>query len=172
MRSLPRLWRISITGCDELEQIIEEEESYYHLETTANSSAQPLHSSQNIGTPNLCSLFKLDVSDCPKFKWLFTLSTAQTLTSLRELTIERCEGLQYVMKDERAKGKQSIEEAIDDRQAMLLELEHLYLEDLPNLIEVYKRFQFQYVRSHEVVNCPKLVPQQPAVVRTTTKDEN
>ncbi|KAG4974206.1 hypothetical protein JHK87_031027 [Glycine soja] len=75
---LPQLKELKIENCSQLQQIIEDKEP------------------QNPGSFNLPNLTRLTLKSCPILGSLFSASTAETLTSLEELTIEDCHGLKHI----------------------------------------------------------------------------
>ncbi|XP_045829778.1 uncharacterized protein LOC123921330 isoform X1 [Trifolium pratense] len=77
---LPQLKALKVEKCNQLDQIVED-----------ISTAIPL------GSFGLPSLVRLTLISCPMLGSLFTASTAKTLTSLEELTIEDCHGLKQLV---------------------------------------------------------------------------
>ncbi|KAI5408641.1 hypothetical protein KIW84_054467, partial [Lathyrus oleraceus] len=84
---------------------------------------------------NLCSLKKVSLNSCPMLISLFELSTARSLVLLEILEIIDCEGLEYIILDER-KGEGSRREIIDEDSRsldpMFLKLKALEIEKCPN----------------------------------------
>ncbi|XP_019433962.1 PREDICTED: uncharacterized protein LOC109340689 isoform X2 [Lupinus angustifolius] len=108
---LPQLKELTVSYCDQLERIIEDEEHRNPLNHCLDSydcqkstSSTPLehfpHSNQKSGTGSfkLCSLERLIVESCPMLISLFTQYTAQTMTSLEDMTIDNCHGLKCLIK--------------------------------------------------------------------------
>ncbi|KAL2337244.1 hypothetical protein Fmac_011690 [Flemingia macrophylla] len=76
---LPQLKELKIENCNQLQQIIEDNEL------------------QNTGSFKLPNLTRLTLKSCPILGSLFTASTAETLSSLEELMIEDCHGLMHIL---------------------------------------------------------------------------
>lgn len=106
------------------------------------------------GSFNLCNVQQITIRDCSMVKWLFTVSTATSLVSLRKLMITYCIELQYVIKDETVEEKQSNDNR-NEELALLPNLKTLRLYNLPNLIQVYPGWK--RTPQDEIYNCPKLI---------------
>ncbi|CAL0307533.1 unnamed protein product [Lupinus luteus] len=108
---LPKLKELTISYCEQLEHIIENEEHRNPLNHCLDSydcrkstSSTPLehfphaHQKSSTGSFKLCSLERLTVESCPMLISLFTQYTAQTMTSLEDMTIDNCHGLKCLIK--------------------------------------------------------------------------
>ncbi|KAK7401384.1 hypothetical protein VNO78_12814 [Psophocarpus tetragonolobus] len=79
---LPQLKELKIENCSQLQQIIENRED---------------KKTRNPGSFKLPSLTRIMLKSCPILGSLFTVSVAETLTSLEELMIEDCHGLKHIL---------------------------------------------------------------------------
>ncbi|KAE9614955.1 putative Receptor L-domain, winged helix-turn-helix DNA-binding domain-containing protein [Lupinus albus] len=106
---LPQLKELTISFCDQLEHIIEDEEhlnplnhcldSYDRQKSTSSAPIEhSRHAHQKSGPFKLRSLERLIVESCPMLISLFTQYTAQTMTSLEDMTIDNCHGLKCLIK--------------------------------------------------------------------------
>ncbi|KAK4253903.1 hypothetical protein QN277_010520 [Acacia crassicarpa] len=136
VRSLPVLWNLHISECEELVHIVEED-----YETNADD-----HVRHERCFPNLESV---SVSDCDKLKYLFSITISGILPQLDYLQIKNAYELEHVLirRDE-------MEEIV--MKDVLPQLTELSLLDLPNLISVCHGINFQKEDySTFVDNCPK-----------------
>nr|AGV40488.1 hypothetical protein [Phaseolus vulgaris] len=147
---LSQLKKLSIYNCDMLEQIIGddvhekkerdeiiEEDKHQHFEsnhfkTTSIPSLTGVN--RNTGSITLFNLVVLQIWSCPMLGSLFEISVANTLTSLRNLTIQHFHGLKDIItqaKVKRNKKENMVEDGNDFQSdfSMFLNLEALYIEE-------------------------------------------
>ncbi|CAL0307550.1 unnamed protein product [Lupinus luteus] len=137
---LPKLKKLTISYCDQLEHIIENEEDrnpFGHCldsyDCQASTSSAPpghfphAHQKSGTGSFKLCSLEKLTVESCPMLIYLFTQYTAQTMTSLEVLTIDNCHGLKCLIK---GNEREEVQDNHDlQKNSMFPRLEELKVEN-------------------------------------------
>ncbi|XVF78704.1 hypothetical protein PTKIN_Ptkin14bG0157000 [Pterospermum kingtungense] len=135
-QNLPLLGSLVIESCDELEQIIEKDET----------------SSQAICFANLTSI---RILRCENMKSLFPVGVAYGLSKLKELSLSEVSNIENVFE----KGDEA--DVSDDKEKVirLPQLEMLELEDLPKLKSfspVAHHFLLPSLRALEVTSCPNI----------------
>ncbi|KAA3453081.1 disease resistance protein isoform X1 [Gossypium australe] len=139
-RNLPQLWDLDISDCEELEQIIEKDQtpSQHHL--------------QPICFPNLCWI---TIINCENLKCLFPITLANGgLPKLYRLVLRRLSKLEQVFD-----GDESNVSKDEEKVMHLPRLTYLQLDDLPNLVSfspVGYHFVFQSLRCLKVKACPNV----------------
>ncbi|KAK6229703.1 hypothetical protein SCA6_018654, partial [Theobroma cacao] len=139
-RSLSRLVNLEIQNCDELDQIIAEDQ-------VCSSSDDDL---QPISFPNLTII---SVKYCKKLKHLFPLGSARCLPKLEELKVEGNSKLEQVfeLEDEA--------EATTEKEIKFDQLRELSLKELPSLVDFCPRgyhFVLSALHYFSVKGCPKM----------------
>ncbi|KAF7833262.1 putative disease resistance protein [Senna tora] len=144
-RSLPQLTRISISRCEELEEIIADSEDSY------NPSIN-----DQVCFPKLQDL---SVERCHKLKSLFSAAMARMTPLLQLITISSCEQVEEVFGCERIKDRSTNSK----KEIVLPILKELNLVQLPSLVDICQGFTFHAVKLHSVtiVECPKFAPRCP-----------
>ncbi|XVF70599.1 hypothetical protein PTKIN_Ptkin11bG0175700 [Pterospermum kingtungense] len=140
--SLPHLRYLRIEQCDELEQIIDKDE------TSASSSQGHL---QPICFP---SLTEICIEGCNSLKSLFSVTVALSLSQLKWFTIRGASKLEQVFEYQ---GGIDIEDT--EKEIVLPQLRRLSLEELPRLqsfIPMGYHCSFQQLCSFKVKECPNL----------------
>ncbi|TYI84775.1 hypothetical protein E1A91_D05G390400v1 [Gossypium mustelinum] len=139
-RNLPQLWTLHITDCEELEQIIEKDQSpsQHHL--------------QPICFPNLSSI---TIINCENLKCLFPITLAHGgLPNLLGLYLTRVSKLEQVFE-----GDESNVSKDEEKVMHLPRLTYLQLDDLPNLVSfspVGYHFVFPFLIGLTVEGCPNI----------------
>ncbi|KAK6269708.1 hypothetical protein POUND7_006813 [Theobroma cacao] len=146
-RNLPRLKYLSIWECEDLEQIIANDDGKERDQTSTSTSSrghfQPIC---------FCALNKVKIGSCNKMKSLFPVSVAMPKPEI--LKVEGASELKQLFgdKDEEA-GAQ------EEKQIVLPQLWMLDLLQLPSLITYCPRgyhLVIPYLIYSKVENCPKL----------------
>ncbi|QHN90886.1 uncharacterized protein LOC107608945 isoform X3 [Arachis ipaensis] len=151
LRSLPQLTILVVIQCHELEQIIEEDENY---EVAPNPESKKVSFSK---------LKLLLITHCNKLKHMFHLSASHEFPQLEYLIIKQNPCLEQVFRE--------CEQDVGDRngrvvEALLPELKHVILMQLPNLCNISQGIEFNSLDNLLVHNCPKLT-----LTSTTTAEE-
>ncbi|RYR45230.1 hypothetical protein Ahy_A07g031080 isoform C [Arachis hypogaea] len=151
LRSLPQLTILVVIQCRELEQIIEEDENY---EVAPNPESKKVSFSK---------LKLLLITHCNKLKHMFHLSASHEFPQLEYLIIKQNPCLEQVFRE--------CEQVVGDRngrvvEALLPELKHVILMQLPNLYNISQGIEFNNLDNLLVHNCPKLT-----LTSTTTAEE-
>ncbi|TYG71530.1 hypothetical protein ES288_D05G404100v1 [Gossypium darwinii] len=139
-QNLPQLWTLHISYCEELQQIIEKDQtpSQHHL--------------QPICFPNLVTI---TIINCENLKCLFPITLAHGgLPNLWELCLERVSKLEQVFEGDETNLNKEEEKVI-----CLPQLRTLVLDELPNLVSfspVGYHFVFQPLRCLKVKGCPNI----------------
>ncbi|MFQ6662524.1 hypothetical protein Gotur_030344, partial [Gossypium turneri] len=139
-RNLPQLWRLHISTCEELEQIIGKDQtpSQHHL--------------QPICFPKLSWI---NIVNCENLKCLFPITLAHGgLPNLDRLDLIRLSKLEQVFEGDESNVSKDEEKVIH-----LPRLTDLVLGNLPNLVSfcpVGYHFVFQSLRCLEVKGCPNV----------------
>ncbi|KAK4253906.1 hypothetical protein QN277_010523 [Acacia crassicarpa] len=139
VRSLPVLWGLNISECEELVHIVEED-----YETNADDHVRH--------EPCFPNLRQVCVSHCDKLKYLFSITISNILPKLSSIWIDNAYELEHVLikRDE-------MEEIV--MKDVLPKLGFLTLSDLPNLMNVCRGINFQEEDyDTEVSHCPKFGP--------------
>ncbi|XP_054791225.1 uncharacterized protein LOC129296666 isoform X2 [Prosopis cineraria] len=135
LRSLPELWKLEISDCEELVHIVGED-------IEENASDRLSHE------PCFPKLHELHVKSCNMLKYLFSISMSGILPNLMFLSIKEASKLKHVI----ISHVEMKEMVMTD---VLPELYYLIFEELPSLVDVCHGIDFQAVRiSSEVYNCP------------------
>ncbi|KAK6229697.1 hypothetical protein SCA6_018648, partial [Theobroma cacao] len=140
VRSLSQLDELYIEKCDELDQIIAEDQ----VCSSSDGDLQP------ISFPNLTKIF---VQYCKKLKRLFPLGSARCLPKLKQLTVRSNSKLEQVfeLEDEA--------EATTEKEIKFDQLEHLSIGELPSLVDFCPRgyhFVLPTLGHLNVRECPKM----------------
>ncbi|XP_027345190.1 probable disease resistance protein At4g27220 [Abrus precatorius] len=136
IRSFPQLKALRVYYCEELEEIIPNEEEKER---------------QHICFPKLQGL---TIFGCNKLKCVFPVSMMRDMPKLSYMYIRNCSAVEHVYG--------SVDKAYDSQvtELMLPNLEKLYLLELPNLVDLCGSLQTQYhfkdLCSLKVKDCPKL----------------
>ncbi|MFQ6670312.1 hypothetical protein Gotur_035290, partial [Gossypium turneri] len=136
-RNLPQLWSLHITDCEELEQIIEKDQtsSQHHL--------------QPICFPNLSSI---TIINCENLKCLFPITLAHGgLPNLLGLYLTRVSKLEQVFEGDVSQDEEKV--------MHLPRLTYLWLDELPNLVSfspVGYHFVFPFLIDLQVEGCPNI----------------
>lgn len=109
------------------------------------------------GSFNFCNIQNIVIRDCSRVKWLFTVSTAKSLTSLRELKIYFCDELQFVVKDETVSNDNRKNDNRKEELALFPNLNTLHLWALPKLIKVYSGWEMTPQNGKYILDCPELI---------------
>ncbi|TYH74666.1 hypothetical protein ES332_D05G417000v1 [Gossypium tomentosum] len=139
-RNLPQLWTLDIFDCEELEQIIEKDQtsSQHHL--------------QPICFPNLSWI---KINNCENLKCLFPITLAHGgLPNLDRLDLIRLSKLEQVFEGDESNVSKDEEEVIRLPQLLFLELYKL-----PNLVSfspVGYHFFFPFLTGLQVKGCPNI----------------
>ncbi|TYG71538.1 hypothetical protein ES288_D05G404900v1, partial [Gossypium darwinii] len=139
-RNLPQLCTLIISNCEELEQIIEKDQtsSQHHL--------------QPICLPNLGWI---NIINCENLKCLFPITLAYGgLPNLVRLDLERVSKLEQVFEGDESNVSKNGEKVI-----RLPQLYSLRLDELPNLVSfspVGYHFVFQHLSCLKVERCPNI----------------
>ncbi|MFQ6670317.1 hypothetical protein Gotur_035290 [Gossypium turneri] len=139
-RNLPQLWSLHITDCEELEQIIEKDQtsSQHHL--------------QPICFPNLSSI---TIINCENLKCLFPITLAHGgLPNLLGLYLTRVSKLEQVFEGDETNLNKEEEKVI-----RLPRLTYLRLDELPNLVSfspVGYHFVLPFLTGLQVKGCPNV----------------
>ncbi|KAG4149624.1 hypothetical protein ERO13_D05G345300v2 [Gossypium hirsutum] len=139
-QNLPQLWRLHISTCEELEQIIEKDQtpSQHHLQPSC--------------FPNLSYI---SIIDCENLKCLFPITLAHgSLLNLKGLCLSMVSKLEQVFEGD--EGNVSKDE---ERVIHLPQLHSLRLDDLPNLVSfspVGYHFIFPFLTDLQVKGCPNI----------------
>jgi len=96
----------------------------------------------NYSPGTLSSLESLSIYCCPKLGSIFTASTAKTLTSLKELFIQNCQSLKYIVTRERVNQNQKENIVEDDHDfhidiSIFLSLKKLYISECDLLQHIF-----------------------------------
>ncbi|XP_054812830.1 uncharacterized protein LOC129313598 isoform X3 [Prosopis cineraria] len=135
LKSLPELWKLEISDCEELVHIVGED-------IEENASDRLSHE------PCFPKLHELHVKSCNMLKYLFSISMSGILPNLMFLSIKEASKLKHVI----ISHVEMKEMVMTD---VLPELYYLIFEELPSLVDVCHGIDFQAVRiSSEVYNCP------------------
>ncbi|KAB2032521.1 hypothetical protein ES319_D05G380100v1 [Gossypium barbadense] len=139
-RNLPQLWMLNISDCEELEQIIEKDQtpSQHHL--------------QPICFPNLSSI---TIINCENLKCLFPITLAHDgLPNLLGLYLTRVSKLEQVFE-----GDESNVSKDEEKVMHLPRLTYLHFDELPNLVSfspVGYHFVFPFLIGLTVEGCPNI----------------
>ncbi|XP_061349794.1 disease resistance protein At4g27190-like [Gastrolobium bilobum] len=143
-RSLPELMLLDIYECEELEQIIaENEEELEHL------------SNAEVFFPKLTVI---EIKKCDKLKSLFSVAMVRMLPQLRILDIENATQLEEVFRHGSEDG------TISEMEVVLPNLTYVNLSWLPSFVNIYQGFKLQATK-HQIliVDCPKTAPSLRAI---------
>jgi hypothetical protein len=134
LRVLPLLKILVLEQCEELEQIIEDDDE----------------ENENVPNPQVCfsQLKFLLVTQCNKLKHLFYIHTSHEFPELEYLTLNQNSSLVQVFKD----GSGVREGRV---QVLLPKLKHAILMQLPNLNNICQGIEFHTLTNLLVHNCPK-----------------
>ncbi|XP_040948199.1 probable disease resistance protein At4g27220 isoform X2 [Gossypium hirsutum] len=139
-RNLPQLWRLYISTCEELEQIIEKDQT------------PSQHHFQPICFPNLSSI---TIMNCENLKCLFPITLAHGgLPNLDRLYLIRVAKLEQVFE-----GDESNVSKDEEKVMHLHRLTYLQLDDLPNLVSfgpMSYHFVFPSLTDLRVEGCPNI----------------
>ncbi|XP_028800073.1 uncharacterized protein LOC114755362 isoform X2 [Neltuma alba] len=157
--SLPKLASLILSDCEELEEIIAENEEHHIM------------SSAEVHFPKLG---ELKVERCNKLKRLFSTSTSIILPQLYSLSIAEANQLEVIFRHS-SEGDANYSEAI-----VLCSLRTIELTNLSNLKSVCQGLQIQVkLSSISIWNCPKFVDstlgralQQLGTVSVSREDSN
>ncbi|KAI4315996.1 hypothetical protein L6164_024016 [Bauhinia variegata] len=127
-KSFPQLTKLTITDCNELEEIIEKDED------------------DNVYFPNLTAI---RIRQCNKLKYLFFISQFNQFPELNYLYIEEAPQLEKVFRWRTG-------EARDKNNTLLMKLTMLRLRNLRSLTNVSEGFSVKTVNELEVKGCPKV----------------
>ncbi|KAA3453074.1 disease resistance protein isoform X1 [Gossypium australe] len=139
-RNLPQLWGLDISDCEELEQIIEKDQtpSQHHL--------------QPICFPDLSSI---TIRNCENLKCLFPITLADGgLPTLGELFLTSLSKLEQVFE-----GDESNVSKDEEKVIYLPQLDSLWLDELPNLVSFSPmgyHFVFPSLEILTVRGCPNI----------------
>ncbi|KAK0600110.1 hypothetical protein LWI29_011736 [Acer saccharum] len=145
IQRLRKLKKVTVEGCDELEDVFQLEGLSYAKENPfLLSSLESLHllwlhnlryiwkgPTQQV---SLQSLTVVQVLECHKLRYLFTLSLARSLLQLEQLWVEKCDSLKHIVEIKEA------EENVDGgggNDVMFPKLRELQLKGLENFINFY-----------------------------------
>ncbi|XP_028780189.1 uncharacterized protein LOC114736226 [Neltuma alba] len=135
--SLPKLTSLTLFDCEELEEIIAENEEH-----------QIMSNNVQVGFPELRWV---DVKRCNKLKRLFSTSVATILPQLYSLLITEANQLEVIF------GHNS-EDDTNYGEIVLSSLRKIELTNLPNFMNVCQGLQIQaHLSDIWIHNCPKLV---------------
>ncbi|XP_028758776.1 uncharacterized protein LOC114717746 [Neltuma alba] len=136
LKELPQLRELDITDCNELEEIIEEDDH--------NVSTSP--------KPVFLRLVSIYIKRCHKLKCVFPkIFACRLIPNIKVLYIEDTSALKQVFGDEQHDTTHTYEAATP-----VLELEYVVLWNLPSLTSVNPSTAFQTARHIIVQRCPKL----------------
>ncbi|KAF7833575.1 disease resistance protein [Senna tora] len=140
-RSLPHLRNLVISGCEELEEIVVENEESYSL------------SGDQVCFPKLQYL---SVEGCPKLKSLFSAIMVRIIPQIRSIEISKCAQLEEIF------GCENMEESSTNhrKEIVLPNLTHIRLQHLPSLVDICRGFSLYCVKLDMVMinECPKFTP--------------
>ncbi|XP_028773325.1 uncharacterized protein LOC114730425 isoform X2 [Neltuma alba] len=135
LRSLPELWKLEIMDCEELVNIVDEDDE-------ENAGDHLSHD------PCFPKLYELHVKSCNRLKYLFSISVSGFLPNLMFLSIKEASKLEHVL----IRQGETKEMVMKD---LLPELCSLHFEELPSLVGICHGIDFQAARTcSEVYNCP------------------
>ncbi|XVE84755.1 hypothetical protein DITRI_Ditri17bG0038100 [Diplodiscus trichospermus] len=142
-RNLPQLKLLHIECCEELEEIIEMDQT--SIASSSEGHLQPI---------SFHSLGDLRIYGCSNLKSLFAISIARSLSNLKSIKICRASKLEQVF------GYQGEINVKDDKKELVLPaLKELKLSELPSLKSFARKdynFGFPSLDSFEITECPKL----------------
>ncbi|KAK2441211.1 disease resistance protein [Trifolium repens] len=135
-RSLTELVYIHIFNCQELEQIVAEDEEHVQLPN------------DELYFPKLK---QITVYNCNKLKSLFPLSMVTMLPQLSILDLSRATQLQEVFRYSQG------DDVMNELETLLLDLTEITLADLPNFVDICHGSKLDPVKLQElsISNCPK-----------------
>ncbi|TKY69261.1 Disease resistance protein [Spatholobus suberectus] len=136
LRNLPRLIYLEIKDCEELQEIIEEDEE---------NQRQSNPHSQRVCFPQLIALV---INRCQRLKSLISFSTFHEFPQLELMIIKEASQLDMFRR------KQGDE--IAQMKLWLPKLKYLVLMQLPNLADLSQQMELQTVAYSVVHHCPKL----------------
>lgn len=133
-RSLPELTSFRVYNCDELEQIIEENEE--------------LVSNTEVGFPKLTDI---RIVNCKKMKSLFSVAMIRMLPKLSTVEISEVTQLEEIFKGDNT---------INDVEIGLVNLSSIQLHKLPCFVDICKGFKLRTakIKHVDIVECPKIAP--------------
>ncbi|KAK7292732.1 hypothetical protein RJT34_15584 [Clitoria ternatea] len=118
-------------------------------------------------TVSFSNLTYLDVGACKILLYLFTFSTARSLSQLKRMKIDRCESMQEIVSIERD------DESLEDEQIVFQQLQTLYLEKLHQLRCFYPgnfTLSFPSLQQVFVIDCDRMKTFSPInIISTATK---
>ncbi|KAI4315999.1 hypothetical protein L6164_024019 [Bauhinia variegata] len=136
MRSLPQLMYLKIENCNELKQIIEDDEEGQIL----------------LGHVYFPKLITIEIEKCNKLRYLFSTWKSIKFPELSIPSIKEASRLEKVF-------RWRLDETQDKDNTVLPTLHELKLVQLPCLTTVCQGFDLETVEKHEVKGCLKLPPE-------------
>ncbi|KAI4332170.1 hypothetical protein L6164_017100 [Bauhinia variegata] len=135
-RNLPELTSLIVDKCEELEEIMEENEEL-----------------ENLSNAQVCfpKLKMIQISFCRKLKSLFPVASARMLPQLSTLHISCADQLKVIFR------KSSEEGTSNGQEIVVLNLEELKLTKLPSFVSICPGLKLHAVKM-VIDECPKLAP--------------
>ena len=139
LRSLSKLRSLEICNCEDLVEIIVENEE--------SKNFAPVE----VFFPKLS---RLEIKRCNKLKSLFSIAIVRVLPQLSTLRVTEAAQLKDIF------GQSSEEDIVNDMETVVLNLREIQLVKLQSFVNIYQGFMLQKLKLQEIVidGCPKFTP--------------
>ncbi|KAL8266285.1 hypothetical protein R6Q59_003629 [Mikania micrantha] len=151
---MKRLEKLKVKYCKNMMEVFENDS----IDRNANNvdEGSDILTSPTLGNittvvPQLSNLKSMCITKCDRVSHVLTFSTLESLKQLRELRIERCNGIQVIVKEEHEASSKLV---------VFPRLETLELDDLPNLKAFFlgtNSFRWSSLDNVMINDCPQLM---------------